>query len=148
MWKIIFENFIFLFFRFPILFSFCIFPFLVFTFHTFHTFHTFLKYLTLGFFPFLFSHLTLAFLTFLKYLTLGNLTLAFLTFHTFLTFLKYLTLGFLHIFSWWCFWHILCQSPHFLYYFRKYNVPYQQPLFEVRSDTICFVKDSFLPCKI
>ena len=78
--------------------------FLVFTFHTFltfHTFHKFLKYLTLGFFPFLFSHLTLAFLKFL-------------TFHKFL---KYFTLGFLHIFSWWWFLHILCQSPHPLYYF-------------------------------
>ena len=65
MWKIIFENFIFLFFRFPILFSFCIFPFLVFT------FHTFLKYLTLTFLKFQTFH------KFLKYLTLGNLTLTF-----------------------------------------------------------------------
>ena len=39
--------------------------------------------MTLGFFPFLFSHLTL-----------GNLTLAFLKFLTFHTFLKLLTLGF------------------------------------------------------
>ena len=81
-----FENFVFLFFGFHTFLTFL-------TFHTFHTFHTFL--------------------TFLKYSTLGNLTLAFLTFHTFL---KYLTLGFLHIFSWWGFLHILCQSPHFLYY--------------------------------
>ena len=30
----------------------------------------------------------------------------------------------------------------------KYNVPYQQPLLELLSDTVCFGKDSFLPCKI
>ena len=110
------------FFRFPILFSFCISHF---SFHIPNIPHipeiphiTDIPHIPhiphipeifdLGIFP-----------IFIFPFDLGNLTLAFLkflTFHTFHTFLKYLTLGFRHIFSWWWFLHILCQSPHSLYY--------------------------------
>ena len=127
MWKIIFENFIFLF---PI-FGFTFLKFLTFlTFDTFLTFHTFFHiggFRTFFFFqfpififPFDLGNLTLAFL---KYLTLGFFRFFSGSNRFFPVFPVFSWWWFLHIFSWWWFLHILCQSPHFLYYCLYRGVP-------------------------
>ena len=65
-----------------------------------------------------------------------------------LAFLKYLTLGFLHIFSWWCFLHILCQSPHPLYYFKFINPCfYNMRCLVMFVTAVCFLFLQRCPCR-